>query len=383
MQSARATRDADVIVVGAGPGGLGHRLPPGPGRARRAAAGEDRVPAREGLRRRPDPARGEVAGLRWASTPAPTAGWLHNKGLRIIGGGMRLRDPLARARRATRRTAWSDPRSDFDELLARHGGQGRRAPARADDRHRPGARRAHRPHRRRHRQAATARRRSPTARRWWSPPTATPAGSSLAMGLQQARRPPDGRRGPHLLHEPAARRRLARVLAGALGQRRRRPASGCCPATAGSSASATAPATSASASSTPARPGARSTTRTCCKRWLDQTPGGVGLPRGEPHRAGARRGAADGLQPAAALRPRPAARRRLRRHGQPVQRRGHRLRDGVRRAGRRGHRAGAGPADGRRARAGAAGLPADAEAGVRRLLHARPGVREGHRRRPR
>ena len=75
---------------------------------------------------------------------------------------------------------------------------------------------------------------------------------------------------------------------------------------------------------------------------------GVGLPRGEPHPAGARRGAADGLQPAAALRPRAAAGRRLRRHGEPVQRRGHRLRDGVRRDRRRGHRAGAGPADGRR-----------------------------------
>ena len=66
---------------------------------------------------------------------------------------------------------------------------------------------------------------------------------------------------------------------------------------------------------------------------------GVGLPRGEPHPAGPRRRAADGLQPPAALHRRAAARRRLRRHGQPVQRRGHRLRDGVRRARRRGHRA--------------------------------------------
>ena len=38
---------------------------------------------------------------------------------------------------------------------------------------------------------------------------------------------------------------------------------------------------------------------------------------------------------------------------------------------------GAGPADRRRPRAGAAGLPADPEAGLRRLLHARPDVREG------
>ena len=45
-----------------------------------------------------------------------------------------------------------------------------------------------------------------------------------------------------------------------------------------------------------------------------------------------RRRAADGLQPHAALRRRPAPRRRLRRHGQPVQRRGHRLRPRGRRA---------------------------------------------------
>ena len=93
-----------------------------------------------------------------------------------------------------------------------------------------------------------------------------------------------------------------------------------------------------------------------------------------------RRGAADGLQPQAALHPRPAARRRLRRHGQPVQRRGHRLRDGVRRARRRGHRRrrwpGPTPAG---ARAGAAGYPQRSTGRVRRLLHARPAVREAHR----
>ena len=54
----------------------------------------------------------------------------------------------------------------------------------------------------------------------------------------------------------------------------------------------------------------------------------------------------------------PAAGRRRRRHGQPVQRRGHRLRDGVRPAGRRRHRPGLRPAGRRRTRAGAAVLPA-------------------------
>ena len=47
--------------------------------------------------------------------------------------------------------------------------------------------------------------------------------------------------------------------------------SGCCPATAGSSASATAPATSASASSTPARL-QNVDYKDLLKRWLDQTP---------------------------------------------------------------------------------------------------------------
>ena len=77
---------------------------------------------------------------------------------------------------------------------------------------------------------------------------------------------------------------------------------------------------------------------------------GVGLPRREHDRAGPRRRAADGLQPQAPLRQRHAARRRRRRHGQPVQRRGHRLRHGVRRDGRRGRsprRSAARTADGR------------------------------------
>ncbi len=58
-------------------------------------------------------------------------------------------------------------------------------------------------------------------------------------------------------------------------------------------------------------------------------PAGVGLPRRERRRPRRRRRAADGLQPHPALPARPAAGRRRGRHGQPVQRRGHRLRDGV------------------------------------------------------
>ena len=87
------------------------------------------------------------------------------------------------------------------------------------------------------------------------------------------------------------------------------------------------------------------------QRWVRDDARGVDLQRVDDDRAGARRRAADGLQPPAALRPGPAAGRRRRRHGQPVQRRGHRLRDGVRPPGRGRHRPGLRPAGRRRPRA--------------------------------
>ena len=85
--------------------------------------------------------------------------------------------------------------------------------------------------------------------------------------------------------------------------------------------------------------------RTMLTDWLSTTPPEWGL-TDEANADGpiAGRGAADGLQPGAALLARCAAGRRLRRHGQPVQRRGHRVRDGVRRDGGRRGRAGAGAA---------------------------------------
>ncbi len=188
---------------------------------------------------------------------SPEAGWLHNQGLRIIGGGMRLELP------------WPDlasfpdyglvrTRADFDEILARQAPKAGARLMREHHGHRPGPRRAHRPHRRRHRQDRRRRAHLPRPARHRGRRQLHPAVARDGPG--QARRPPDGRRRPHLLHEPAARRRLARVVARAVG----RPATACCPATAGSSASATAPPTSASASSTPPRPSATSTTRTCC-----------------------------------------------------------------------------------------------------------------------
>ena len=98
------------------------------------------------------------------------------------------------------------------------------------------------------------------------------------------------------------------------------------------------------------------------QRWVATMPDGVGL-HARDHEVGPIRGAAlpMGFNRTAALHPRPAAGRRRRRHGQPVQRRGHRLRHGVRPARRRGRRPGAGPADATPARARAAGVPAGDE----------------------
>ncbi|MDQ1626792.1 MAG: menaquinone-9 beta-reductase [Actinomycetota bacterium] len=112
-----APNDADVIVVGAGPGGstTAYHL---------AQAGVDVLLLEKSAFPRekvcgdgltPRAVRSLTAMGIDTSEPA---GWLHNKGLRIIGGGMRLELP------------WPDlasypayglvrPRSDFDDLLAR------------------------------------------------------------------------------------------------------------------------------------------------------------------------------------------------------------------------------------------------------------------------
>ncbi len=116
MQPA-VSRDADVIVVGAGPAGsaTAHHL---------ALAGHDVL-----LLEKTTFPREKVCGdgltpravrslVSMGIDTSEQAGWLHNKGLRIIGGGMRLEIP------------WPDlasypayglvrPRSDFDDLLAR------------------------------------------------------------------------------------------------------------------------------------------------------------------------------------------------------------------------------------------------------------------------
>ena len=117
MTARPATRDADVVVVGAGPAGSAtayHLARTGLDVAllekttfpREKVCGDGLTP------------RAVKALVAMGIDTSEQAGWLHNKGLRIIGGGMRLEIP------------WPDlasfpsyglvrPRSDFDDLLAR------------------------------------------------------------------------------------------------------------------------------------------------------------------------------------------------------------------------------------------------------------------------
>ena len=115
MQSA-APRDADVIVVGAGPAGsaTAYHL---------ARAGHDVL-----LLEKTAFPREKVCGdgltpravkalVAMGIDTSPEAGWLHNKGLRIIGGGMRLELPWPELA-SYPSYGLVRPRSDFDDVLA-------------------------------------------------------------------------------------------------------------------------------------------------------------------------------------------------------------------------------------------------------------------------
>jgi geranylgeranyl reductase family protein len=112
-----ASRDADVIVVGAGPAGsaTAHHL---------ALAGHDVL-----LLEKTSFPREKVCGdgltpravrslVSMGIDTSEQAGWLHNKGLRIIGGGMRLEIPWPELA-SYPAYGLVRPRSDFDDLLAR------------------------------------------------------------------------------------------------------------------------------------------------------------------------------------------------------------------------------------------------------------------------
>ena len=108
---------ADVIVVGAGPSGsaTAHHL---------ASAGLDVL-----LLEKSQFPREKVCGdgltpravkslVRMGVDTSEEAGWLHNKGLRIIGGGMRLEMPWPELA-AYPNYGLVRPRADFDQILAR------------------------------------------------------------------------------------------------------------------------------------------------------------------------------------------------------------------------------------------------------------------------
>jgi geranylgeranyl reductase family protein len=112
-----ANRDADVIVVGAGPAGsatayhlanAGHDvlLLEKTAFPREKVCGDGLTP------------RAVTALVSMGIDTSEQAGWLHNKGLRIIGGGMRIEIPWPELA-SHPSYGLVRPRSDFDDLLAR------------------------------------------------------------------------------------------------------------------------------------------------------------------------------------------------------------------------------------------------------------------------
>ena len=150
-----AAGEADVIVVGAGPSGSTTAYYLAQAGLNVLLLEKSRFPREkvcgDGLTPR------AVKALVAMGVPiSEEDGWLRNKGLRVIGSGMRLELP------------WPDlttypgyglvrNRMDFDQRLAQRAEQGWGAPDRGRQRDRAGTRRADRPHRRRHRPAGRRR----------------------------------------------------------------------------------------------------------------------------------------------------------------------------------------------------------------------------------
>ena len=209
--------DADVVVVGAGPAGSSAAYWLAERRARRRCCWRrPRSRARRSAATA-SPRAAPAPSSTWASTSARSAGWLHNRGLRVIGGGLRLH------------LDWPELTSFPTYGLVRPARRPRRAA-------RPAGRQGRCP-------AARADRRSP------SRCSTAPAGSSACRprpapdkepvtyraplvlaceGVSRQARPaarpapqrqaPAGRRGAPLLHQPPDPRRLPRVVARAVGR---------------------------------------------------------------------------------------------------------------------------------------------------------------------
>ncbi len=115
--SEAVTRDADVVVVGAGPAGSAtayHLARTGLDVAllEKTSFPREKV-CGDGLT--PRAVRSLVS---MGIDTAEEAGWLHNKGLRIIGGGMRLEIPWPELA-SYPSYGLVRPRTDFDDILAR------------------------------------------------------------------------------------------------------------------------------------------------------------------------------------------------------------------------------------------------------------------------
>ena len=304
---------------------------PGPCRSRRPAAGEVDVPPARRSAATGSPPAGSSSSSTSASTAREQNGWLHNRGLRVVGGGVSLElewPTLAELPRLRRRPAApglrraaGPPRREVRRAAARghHGHRGPRrrahaagspaspAPRRAGQGQAPGRlpRPAHPGLRRRVRPARAEHRAWPSATtgRWASPSAATTTARARTTTTSRA------------------------TSSCGTAPTRRTPS--CCPATAGSSAWATARRNVGLGILSTSRAYGSTDYRALLRSWLDGTPEEWGYR--EENAVGAVGGAAlpMGFNRTPHYRPGPAAGRRRGRDGQPVQRRGHRLRDGV------------------------------------------------------
>ena len=98
--------DADAVVVGAGPAGSAAAYWLASAGLDVALLERDHIPAREGVRRSAS-RHAERALIDMGIDVSQGAGWVHNRGLRVIARRPATPPRLARAHAASPRTAWS------------------------------------------------------------------------------------------------------------------------------------------------------------------------------------------------------------------------------------------------------------------------------------